>query len=64
MKNAALKAMLGYIEHKHGTGEWFQDETACRFHRLVELALEAPCNLATEQEPRFQIPDLQFNKQS
>jgi hypothetical protein len=45
MKNAALRAVLGYLEYKNGPGEWFKDELTYRFHRMVELALEAPCSL-------------------
>ena len=56
MKNAALKAVLGYLEHKQVPGEWSSD--AHRFHRLVELALEVHCDLGSEEQPRFQIQDL------
>jgi len=53
MKNAALRAVLGYLEYKNGPGEWFKDELAYRFHRMVELALEAPCEPEREQSSRF-----------
>jgi hypothetical protein len=53
MKNAALRAVLGYLEHKQGPGEWYKDELTYRFHRMVELALEAPCELEAENPPRF-----------
>jgi len=53
MKNAALRAVLGYLEYKNGPGEWFKDELAYRFHRIVELALDAPCDLNTEEPNRF-----------
>lgn len=53
MKNAALRAVLGYLEYKNGPGEWFKDELAYRFHRMVELALEAPCDLNAEDHNRF-----------
>ena len=53
MKNAALRAVLGYLEHKQGHGDWPQDELACRFHRMVELALEAPCEFKTGPPSRF-----------
>ena len=49
MKNAALRAVLGYFEHKHGPGEWYKDELTYRFHRMVELALEMPCDLDNTQ---------------
>jgi len=52
MKNAALRAMLGYLEYKNGPGEWFKDELAYRFHRMVELALEAPCDLHIKEPNR------------
>jgi hypothetical protein len=53
MKNAALRATLGYLEYKQGPGEWFKDELTYRFHRMVSLALEAPCHLANEEPSRF-----------
>jgi hypothetical protein len=53
MKNAALRATLGYLEYKQGPGEWFKDELAYRFHRMVSLALEAPCHLTNEEPSRF-----------
>jgi hypothetical protein len=56
MKNAALKAVLGYLEQKQVLGEWSHD--AHRFQRLIELALEANCDLGSEEQPRFQIQDL------
>jgi len=56
MKNAALKAVLGYLEQKQVVGEWSHE--AHRFHRLVELALEVHCDLGDEEQPRFQIQDL------
>ena len=64
MKNAALRAVLGYLEHKQGPGEWYQDELTCRFHRMVELALEAPCDLATENPSRFLSENRQPEYQS
>jgi hypothetical protein len=57
MKNAALRAVLGYLEHKQGPGEWYKDELTYRFHRMVEIALEAPCELTTEQPSRSQASD-------
>ena len=57
MKNAALRAVLGYLEYKQGPGEWFKDELTYRFHRMVELALEAPCDLKTEASTRFTAQD-------
>jgi hypothetical protein len=59
MKNAALKAVLGYLEQQQTRGEWSKDETAQRYRRLVELALEAPCDLKSEKQPRFEIQDYQ-----
>jgi hypothetical protein len=56
MKNTALKAVLGYLEQKQVPSEWSAD--AHRFHRLVELALEAHCELGSEEQSRFQIQDL------
>jgi len=53
MKNAALRAVLGYLEHKQGPGEWYQDELTYRFHRMVELALAAPCELETLNQSLF-----------
>ncbi len=53
MKNAALRAVLGYLEYKNGPGEWFKDELAYRFHRMVELALEAPCDLNRGEPSRL-----------
>jgi hypothetical protein len=53
MKNAALRAVLGYLEHKQAPGEWYKDELTYRFHRMVELALEAPCDLNNDQASRF-----------
>lgn len=64
MKNAALRAVLGYLEHKHGPGEWFKDELAYRFHRMVELALNAPCELENTQPSRFLAAGRQFEDQS
>ena len=64
MKNAALKAVLGYLEHKTGPREWPIDEAALRYRRLVELALEAPCELATDEKPRFDVKDLRWEKPS
>jgi hypothetical protein len=49
MKNAALRAVLGYLEFKNGPGEWFKDELTYRFHRMVELALEAPCDSKNDE---------------
>jgi len=57
MKNAALKAVLGYLEQKQGSGEWSNDATVYRFHRLVEIALEVPCDLGSAEQSRFQIQD-------
>jgi hypothetical protein len=51
MKNAALRAVLGYLEYQRGPGEWFKDETAYRFHRMVEIALEAPCEVESSAQP-------------
>jgi len=62
MKNAALKAVLGYLEQKQVGGEWSHD--AHRFHRLVELALEANCDLGSEEQPRFDVKDLRWEKPS
>ena len=56
MKNAALKAVLGYLEQKQAPGEWSAE--VHRFRRLVELALQAPCDLENAEQPRFQIADL------
>ena len=53
MKNAALRAVLGYLEYKNGPGEWFKDELTYRFHRMVELALEAPCDLKNDEPSPF-----------
>lgn len=64
MKNAALRAVLGYLEHKQGPDEWFKDELTYRFHRMVELALEAPCELENEQSARFQSVNRPFEYQS
>lgn len=64
MKNAALRAVLGYLEHKQGPGEWYQDELTYRFHRMVELALEAPCELENEPSSRFQSLNPQSEYQS
>jgi hypothetical protein len=64
MKNAALRAVLGYLEHKQGPGEWYQDELTYRFHRMVELALEAPCEMQDEQSSRFQSIHRQSEPQS
>jgi hypothetical protein len=64
MKNAALRAVLGYLEHKQGPGEWYQDELTYRFHRMVELALEAPCDLELPSEGRFLAQTLESNNQS
>ena len=57
MKNAALRAMLGYLEYKHGPGEWFKDELAYRFHRMVSLALEAPGEPNQGERPLLTAPD-------
>ena len=64
MKNAALRAVLGYIEYKHGPGEWFKDETAYRFHRMVEIALEAPCDFEGAREARFAARRPELENQS
>ena len=56
MKNAALKAVLGYLEGKQRPGEWSSE--AHRFQRLVELALEAHCDLGGTDQPRFVVGDL------
>lgn len=64
MKNAALRAVLGYLEHKQGPDEWFKDELTYRFHRMVELALEAPCDLENVQPSRFQSVSRPFEYQS
>lgn len=64
MKNAALRAVLGYIEYKHGPGEWFKDETAYRFHRMVEIALQAPCEMGSTQPSRFLSPRPELENQS
>ena len=64
MKNAALRAVLGYLEYKHGPGEWFKDETAFRFHRMVEIALEAPCELESAPALRFAACRAQPGNQS
>lgn len=63
MKNAALRAVLDYLEYK-GPGEWYQDEVASRFHRMVELALAAPCELENEDQSRFLSVDRQLVYQS
>lgn len=55
MKNAALRAVLGYLENKQGPGEWYQDELTYRFHRMVELALAAPCEFETLNQSRFSV---------
>jgi len=64
MKNAALRAVLGYLETKRDHGEWHQDELTSRFHRMVELALKAPCELAGAQHSRFLELDGQLRTQS
>ena len=64
MKNAALRAVLGYLEYKHGPGEWFKDELTYRFHRMVQIALEAPCELPNAQPPRFPARRAQLENQS
>jgi hypothetical protein len=64
MKNAALRAVLGYLEHKQSPSEWYKDELTYRFHRMVELALEAPCNLEQPKEGRFLPHDHELKDQS
>jgi hypothetical protein len=64
MKNAALRAVLGYLEYQHGPGEWLENQTAYRFHRMVELALEAPCELESALESRFAARRPQLVNQS
>jgi hypothetical protein len=64
MKNAALKAVLGYLELKSKPGEWPADEVALRYRRLVELALKAPCELESGEKPRFEVKDLRWEKPS
>lgn len=53
MKNSALRAVLGYLEYKNGPGEWFKDELTYRLYRMVELALDAPCDLQNDAPSRF-----------
>jgi hypothetical protein len=62
MKNAALRAVLGYLEYKNGPGEWFKDELTYRFHRMVELALEGPCDLKNH-EPEPVVDHNQLSRQ-
>jgi hypothetical protein len=64
MKNAALRAVLGYLENKQGAGEWYKDELTYRFHRMVELALEAPCELDPNIQSRFLAVNRQLAFQS
>jgi hypothetical protein len=64
MKNAALRAVLGYLEDKQGPGEWYKDELTYRFHRMVELALEAPCELDPNNQSHFLTVNRQLAYQS
>jgi len=64
MKNAALRAVLGYLEYKQAPGDWHKDELTSRFHRMVELALEAPCELEDAQQSRFLALDRHMETQS
>lgn len=64
MKNAALRAVLGYLEHKHGPDEWFKDELAYRFHRMVKMALDTPCELENGQPSRFLASGRNLENQS
>lgn len=64
MKNAALRAMLGYLEYKHGPGEWFKDELAYRFHRMLEKALEAPGEPEYLSQPPLPVLGRLFQNQS
>lgn len=52
VKDAALRSILGYLEHKHGPGEWFQDELAYRVYRMVTKALEANGEPVKKETPR------------
>jgi hypothetical protein len=62
MKNAALRAVLGYLENKNGPGEWFKDELTYRLHRMVERALDARCDLQNDDPSRF-IEQNQLSRQ-
>jgi hypothetical protein len=64
MKNAALRAVLGYLEHKQGPGEWYQDELTYRFHRMVELALAAPCEVEALNQSPFRSANSPLDHQS